>query len=56
MDKRIDEIENNEYEIFVWLKKGFILTDQHCFSESTMKEVRESMKLVVPCSCNKCIN
>lgn len=60
MDKRIDEIQNDEDEYFVYLKPGYKLdngtpTDfQHCFGAYTKKDIREEMKNVVKCDCESC--
>ena len=55
MDKRIDEIQTDEDEFFVYLKKGYCLDlgfgsgndFQHCFGAVDKNEIREQMKMVV---------
>jgi len=64
-DKRIDEIELDDEEYFVWLKKGYRLMGdftqdgrgcQHCFGAVDKAEIRYTMKEVVPCTCDTCVN
>ena len=64
MDKRIDEITDEEGEFFVYLKKGYRLDldfsqdgrlVQHCFGAYTKKDIRNEMKNVVPCTCDSCM-
>lgn len=64
MDKRIDEIQVDDYEYFVYLKKGYRLDGdfsqdgracQHCFGAVDKAEIRYTMKeCVVACSCDTC--
>ena len=66
MDKRIDEIQVDDYEYFVYLKKGYRLEGdfsqdgracQHCFGAVDKAEIRYTMKeYVVACSCDTCTN
>jgi len=61
IDKRIDEIQMDEGEYFVYLKPGFKLdlgtpTDfQHCFGAQFKKDIREQMKDVKKCKCKSCL-
>ena len=60
VDRRIEEVSDergigNGY--FVYLKPGWAYGgtgEAHCFSEDTIKDIRDSMKLVEPCSCDDC--
>jgi hypothetical protein len=60
MDKRIDEIQVDEGELFVYLKKGYCLSHgtpkdfQHCFGAFDRAELKEQMKNVVKCKCESC--
>lgn len=60
MDRRIDEIQRDEDEYFVYLKKGYKLDlgtpkdFQHCFGAIDKKEICETMKSVVKCTCPSC--
>lgn len=65
MDKRIDEIQKDEYELFVYLKRGYRLEGdfsqdgrlcQHSFGAVDKAEIRYTMKeIVVPCACDTCV-
>ena len=60
-DKRIDSIQQDEDEYFVYLKSGYRLdlgtpTDfQHCFGARTRLEIKQQMKDVRKCNCNSCL-
>lgn len=63
-DPRIDEIEVDGGEYFVWLKKGYRLNldfsqdgrvVQHCFGAVTREEIDTQMEDVVPCTCDWCL-
>lgn len=60
MDKRIDEIQNDEDEYFVYLKYGYCLRLgkydwQHGFGAETKADIKEQMKMVEECTCRACI-
>ena len=55
MDKRIDEVQRDEGEYFVYLKKGWHLDGAHCFGETDRTGIRETMKRVQRCECEECI-
>jgi hypothetical protein len=60
MDKRIDEIQMDEDEYFVYLKKGYCLylgkyDIQHCFGVRKKSEIKEEMKNVEKCKCDSCL-
>lgn len=58
-DSRIDEIADEREsggDFFVYLAKGYSLSTppQHCFGARDKKEIRNTMKRVVPCKCDEC--
>jgi len=59
-DTRIDEIQHDENEYFVYLKKGYRLylgtnkDFQHCFGARTKADIKEQMKDVIKCDCISC--
>lgn len=60
MDKRIDEIQQDDGEYFVYLKKGWKLhlgtpaDFQHCFGARTKTDIKKQMKCIESCRCNTC--
>ncbi len=62
VDPRIEEVSDerkcgNGY--FVYLKPGWAFGgtgEAHCFTEDTIKDIRESMKAVKVCECDECIS
>jgi hypothetical protein len=60
IDSRIDQIQRDEDEYFVYLKYGWKLDlgtardFQHCFGAANLKEIKENMKSVIPCTCPSC--
>jgi len=55
IDRRIDEIEGQSPELFVWLKPGYQYEGQHCFGENTKADIRKTMKMVTLCACGECV-
>ncbi|PCJ88312.1 MAG: hypothetical protein COA54_03340 [Thiotrichaceae bacterium] len=60
-DKRINEIQKDEDEYFVYLKYGFQIQEGlhhspvHCFGERTIRNIKETMKHVTICRCDECV-
>jgi hypothetical protein len=52
-DKRILHLERDP-DIFITLKPGWQYDGAHCFGEDTMKDAKETMKMVEPCRCQQC--
>lgn len=60
MDKRIDEIQGDENELFIYLKKGWRLAlgtskdYAHCFGVKDHDELKVEMLRVKKCKCHSC--
>ena len=59
MDKRIDELQRDEGEFFVYLKPGYSIEREpgqysHCFGAFDKSEMREEMRKVRKCKCKEC--
>lgn len=55
--KLVDEVEHQEGEPFVYLKKGYKLpTGEHCFGARTDADMVTQLDEVESCNCDSCTN
>lgn len=57
-DRRIEKILDERHfggGYFVCLEPGFIMEEQHCFGEDRISDIADTMKRVVRCFCDECL-
>lgn len=58
LDPRIDELcdesDASGKNYFVYLKRGYVYSGQHCFGASSKSEIRATMRGVKICNCEIC--